>query len=69
MYELHLNKDGETQQWWINFLIENRIGASIINLEDAFKEWKAELVIENHIGDKILFKNEADMVWFLLNYS
>jgi hypothetical protein len=72
MYELEINKNGQVQQWWINFLTEERSGAVIHDIEARFKEWNADIVIENHLGDKIdkiIFKTEEDLVWFLLHWS
>ena len=69
MYELCINKDGQTQQWWINFLTAERPGAVIIDIAARFKEWNADIVIENNLGDKIIFQREEDLTWFLLHWS
>lgn len=68
-YELHINKDGQTQQWWINFLIENQTGSAIYDIGARFKEWNAEIVLENNLGDKVIFQNEKDLAWFLLHWA
>jgi hypothetical protein len=69
MYELHINKDGQVQQWWINFLMTKQPGEVIIDIPARFKEMNAELVTGNYLGDKIIFQREEDLVWFLLHWS
>jgi hypothetical protein len=69
MYELHINHNGQVQQWWINFLMAKQPGEVIIDIAARFKEWNAERVPGNYLGDKIIFQREEDLVWFLLHWS
>lgn len=69
MHELHINKNGQVQQWWINFLTEERPGSVINDIEARFKEWNADIVIKDHLGDRIIFQNDRDLAWFLLHWS
>lgn len=69
MHELHINKDGQVQQWWINFLTDNETGGKIVDIVARFKEWNADIVIKNNLGDRIIFKNPEDMTMFFLRWS
>jgi hypothetical protein len=67
MYELHINKDGQVQQWFRNFLSQKKSGM-VLDMEKELKKWGGA-VNEYGVGDRIIFKKESDLTWFLLHWS
>jgi hypothetical protein len=69
MYELHINKDGQTQPWFRNFFSQKKSGI-VWDMEKELKEWNAEIFLNEHqVGDRVVFKKEQDLSWFLLHWS
>ena len=78
MHILKINdENGQTQKWWFNFV--RKIRADAINNEVSliaeFSKWGAELAEQynEELGrqalDSIQFKNERDMIIFVLRWS
>jgi hypothetical protein len=73
MHILKINDDqGQTQAWWFNFLYSLRADTinNEYNLQEEFSKWGAILdASDEAYCDAIAFKNEADLTWFLLQWS
>ena len=68
---LEINKDGQTQPWWFNFLNSFQVPRIVNDLEIEFAKWNAKVLIdkETQLGNSVQFESEQDMAWFLLRWS
>jgi hypothetical protein len=67
MYTLCINDDnGQTQDWWINFLIN----LNDIDVKTGLKKWGGRIDYDrNGYSDTIIFDREEDIAWFILKWT
>jgi len=68
-YPLSINdKNNQTQQWWINFLLS--LPDNVKDIEKELKVWGATIPYNrNGYSDTIIFDKEEDLAWFLLKWG
>ena len=69
MHNLCINDSfGQTQKWWINFLIS--MPHEVKDIRKELNKWGARIDFDRHgHGDTITFDKEENLVWFLLRWD
>jgi hypothetical protein len=69
MYNLCINgSTGQTQAWWINFLLS--LSSDVKDIPKELKVWGARIVYDKHgYSDTLIFDREEDLAWFLLRWE
>ncbi len=68
-YTLCINdKNNQTQQWWMNFLLS--LTNDVKDIENELNVWGATIPYDrNGYSDTIIFDKEEDLIWFLLKWG
>jgi hypothetical protein len=71
MYTLCINDDnGQTQDWWMNFLLSLPSDAGHNCVTSDLKKWGATIPYDrNGYSDTIVFDKEENLAWFLLKWT
>lgn len=68
-YTLSINDSrGQTQKWWINFLIS--LPHDVKDIRKELIKWGATIPYDKSgHGDTIIFYKKEDLTWFLLKWE
>lgn len=69
MYNLCINDSfGQTQKWWINFLLS--LPHAIKDINKELNKWGARIDFDRYgHSDTITFDRAEDLAWFLLRWD
>lgn len=74
MIILNINRDNQTEQWWINFLLSLCDDNGTKDLKQELEKWGAQIYTEylyedGVVANSIRFEKEKDFTWFMLRWS